>query len=241
MRPVRKGSSPIGTDYDDYTDAKVDLVSRLGPYCSYCERRINTNLAVEHIQPKGLSQYEHLKGSWDNFLLACVNCNSSKGDDDVQFSDFLLPDRDNTFAAFDYFADGDIKPSALAVQTGLENQAKSTLDLVGLDKSVRRTLDANGKQVALDKKSQLIELWAIAEDTKNTLKANPRAKSIAINLAKAEGFFSIWMTVFKNDPDMKNRLIDAFSGTRESGCFDPTGASISPAPNPDGLSGGRKI
>jgi len=50
------------------------------------------------------------------------------------------------------------------------------------------------------------------------------------------------MTVFQGDTDMLNRLIDAFPGTRDSGCFDADQASpISPAPNPDNLPDGGKI
>ena len=50
MRPVDKGTAP--TVYTKYQDAGPDLQSRLGDYCSYCERQIETHLAVEHIQPK---------------------------------------------------------------------------------------------------------------------------------------------------------------------------------------------
>ena len=52
MRPVRRGAAPQPDDFDPYNDARPYLVSRLGLYCSYCERRTATNLAVEHIQPK---------------------------------------------------------------------------------------------------------------------------------------------------------------------------------------------
>lgn len=38
------------------------------------------------------------------------------------------------------------------------------------------------------------------------------------------------MTVFRNDPDMRNRLIRAFPGTATN-CFDPQGA---PVPRPGG-------
>jgi uncharacterized protein (TIGR02646 family) len=120
MRPIRRGSSPIAADYQDYKKAQPDLVARLGLYCSFCERRIPTNMAVEHIQPKGLAAYAHLIGRWDNFLLACVNCNSTKKDKDVNLANVLLPDRDNTFAALRYLCDGSIQPSPLAVATGLE-------------------------------------------------------------------------------------------------------------------------
>jgi len=69
MRPVRRGGSPQPDDFDPYTDAKPDLISRLGGYCSYCERRIAANLAVEHIQPKKLPAYQDLEGRWENFCL----------------------------------------------------------------------------------------------------------------------------------------------------------------------------
>ncbi len=109
MRPVRRGASPRTTDFADYAQAKPELVSRLGSYCSYCERRIPTNLAVEHLQPKrGPSGHPDLAGRWENFLLACVNCNSTKGDKPVVLADVLLPDRDNTFAAYTYTEDGKV-------------------------------------------------------------------------------------------------------------------------------------
>ena len=94
MRPIRRGTSPCEADFANYRDALPDLVSRFGRYCSYCERLIPVQLAVEHIQPKGLPAYQALEGRWENFLLACVNCNSTKKDKDVVLSDVLLPDRD---------------------------------------------------------------------------------------------------------------------------------------------------
>src|SRR4051794_30755826 len=100
MRPVNRG--PAGPQpYANYQAAKPELVNRLGTYCSYCERRIPTNLAVEHIQPKGLPQYAHLINEWTNFLLGCVNCNSAKATTPVEIDDYYFPDRDNTFSAFE--------------------------------------------------------------------------------------------------------------------------------------------
>ncbi len=117
MRPVRRGDSPIAGDYADYKTAKTDLIARIASgkhngqhiaaYCSYCERKIDTNLAVEHIEPKkGAHGKPELKGRWSNFLLACVNCNSTKGDKRVVLDQLYLPDRDNTALAFQYQADG---------------------------------------------------------------------------------------------------------------------------------------
>jgi uncharacterized protein (TIGR02646 family) len=113
MRPIRRGASPRLGDFSNYRNALPDLVSRLGCYCSYCERLISVQLAVEHIQPKGLPAYQALIGRWDNFLLACVNCNSTKKNKDVVLSDVLLPDRDNTFSAYLYDAGGGVQVSSL--------------------------------------------------------------------------------------------------------------------------------
>jgi len=244
MRPIRRGTSPQSGDFGDYTAAKPFLISRLGGYCSYCERRITTQLAVEHIQPKGLAQYAQLSGCWENFLLACVNCNSTKKDKDVVLPDVLLPDRDNTFVAFGYSQDGKV-----LVQNGLSSNvhtaAMNTLSLVGLDKQISQVQDENGKMVAIDRVAQRMEAWLLAEETKQDIDTDPTNQAVrncATRTARKNGFFSIWMTVFAGDVDMKNRLVSAFQGTTGSGCFDPTTMNaISPAPNPDGLASGGKI
>ncbi|WP_089726740.1 HNH endonuclease [Candidatus Thiosymbion oneisti] len=245
MRPVRRGRSPRPNDFEPYPDAKPALISRLGGYCSYCERRIATNLAVEHIQPKNLPAYIHLEGRWENFLLGCVNCNSTKSDKDVLLDHILLPDRDNTFLAFTYSPDGTVSPSAAAARHGITRQAEDTLALTGLDKRISAVFDENGKRVSIDRVSQRLEVWAVAEEASADLSNQPDNKDIRriiVQAALGYGFFSIWMTIFKDDSDMRNRLIDAFPGTRESGCFDPADVRpVSPAPNPDDLAGGGKI
>jgi uncharacterized protein (TIGR02646 family) len=244
MRPVQRGVSPQATDFANYEDAKPFLVSRLGRYCSYCERRVATNLAVEHIQPKGLPAYAPLEGRWDNFLLGCVNCNSTKKHKDVVLSEVLLPDRDNTAVAYDYLPDGRIEIAA-AVSTVCRPQAERLLALVGLDKPKSVALDENGKQVALDRVFQRMDLWGIALEAKQDVDANPGNDAVrkgAVRTAVAEGFFSIWMLVFATDADMRRRLIDAFLGANGSGCFDPiSGLPVKPAPNPDGLPHGGKL
>lgn len=244
MRPIRRGASPQHHDFDPYTDALPYLVSRMGRYCSYCERPVLTQLAVEHIQPKGLPAYKHLIGHWDNYLLGCVNCNSTKKDKNVVLVDILLPDRDNTFAAFTYSPDGKVQP-ALGLTVTLISKASATLALTGLDKKSSVAQDENGKQVAIDRVSQRMEAWAVAQEAKSDIMANPGNDAVkrgAVRTAQGYGFFSIWMTIFSGDSEMCKRLIDAFVGTRDSGCFDlVTAQPVSPAPNPDGLPGGSKV
>ncbi|MFN9872163.1 MAG: HNH endonuclease [Cyanobacteriota bacterium] len=244
MRPIRRGESPRQADFSNYRDALPDLASRLGQYCSYCERRIPTQLAVEHIQPKGLPAYQALQGRWENFLLACVNCNSNKGDNDVILNDVLLPDRDNTFAAFLYDASGRIRVSA-QLRTTAQQQARATLSLVGLDRESQDIADANGRLIALDRIKQRVEAWLQAVHARDEVLAlRPGDAVLAeaiVRLALATGFFSVWMEVFRADPSMRHRLINAFPGTRASGCFDPQSTDpVQPAPNPDRLPHGGK-
>lgn len=61
MRPIDKGAAPAA--YRDYRDARKDLEQRLGLYCSYCERRFRTGLAVEHKAAKGIHPDQAL--DWD--------------------------------------------------------------------------------------------------------------------------------------------------------------------------------
>lgn len=241
MRPVSKGTSPVAGDFPDYEDAKPYLLSRLGHFCSYCERRIATNLAVEHIQPKGLPQYAALQRRWGNFLLGCVNCNSTKGDKDVPLGQYYLPDRDNTFAAFDYLPDGTVqaKPG--------DQVGKDTLTLTGLDKSIRQTFDDNGKQVAMDRVADRMEVWGIALETKAELEAGKVTRESVVRNAASSGFFSVWMKVFEGDTATRQLLIDGFNGAHgfrgfegnARDCFDAQTLPVSPRSANDLPEGGK--
>ena len=241
MRPVLRGNSPQVPDYDNYRDAFGELAGRIGMFCSYCERRIATQLAVEHIQPKGLAAYTHLQGRWDNFLLGCVNCNSTKGDTDVVLAEVLLPDRDNTAAAYEYTLDGKIA-ILRRLNVPERRMAERTLTMTGLDKRASTVVDSNGQLVAIDRVTQRMEVWLIAQESKNDLHANPSdelRRQIA-RTATAHGFFSIWMTVFSDNVAVRKLLIEAFPGTAAD-CFDAKSTDIiSPRPL-NGLANGSKI
>lgn len=242
MRPVNRGASPLVGDFKNYRDAYVDLNTRIGAYCSYCERFLYTNIAVEHIHAKGLKQYKHLENTWNNFLLACVNCNAIKGHKNVHLKQFLLPDRDNTFYAYVYHKDGTISISP-HLPRQLRTFAANTLALVGLERVGTEDLDSNGIAVALDRVAQRKQHWARAEVALGALRRNPTDDQCLTirELALASGFFSVWMTVFKDEPNMLKIFVDAFNGTRLSGCFHPRSTkAVSPAPNPDRLLGGGK-
>lgn len=218
MRPVDKGTAP--RTYAQYQDAGPDLQARLGDYCSYCERQIETNLAVEHIQPKSLVRT--LQTSWSNFLLGCVNCNSSKGANPINVTDYFWPDIDNTLRAFEYTKGGFVNPSS-DITPALALKAKDTMLLTGLDKYPGNP-DPKRLPTATDRRwKKRDEVWNLAEKSMAHLQNNNTVemREQIVHTAIGRGLFSIWWTVFASDADMRQRFRLAFPGT-DSGCFDHT-------------------
>ena len=215
MRPVVRGSWPLDAEgeqetFTRYQNARRDLIDRLGGYCSYCEMRLDASLAVEHIQPK--SHHHSLALDWNNFLLACTNCNSTKGDQDITLNDYIWPDRDNTFRALNY------QEGKVSCVPGIEPAKTDRLiKLVGLDK-VPNSADASDRRWL-----NRLEAWGLAERAKQRLNRcdTNEMKDQIVDTAKSKGYWSIWMTQFRDDPDMLKRLIEAFPGTCTQ-CFNTT-------------------
>ncbi len=245
MRPIRRGTSPQAGDFKNYKAAFPHLLSRLGFFCSYCERYLSTGLEVEHLQHKDPNDgFPELVGRWENFLLSCKNCNSTKNTKIVHPSSFLLPDRDNTFFAFQYKPDGTIDV-ATGLPPNLAALAENTLRLVGLQKPAHEQMDEQSQRVYIDRVSQRMQAWGQAQMAYEDLIAEPDNMALRrtiTSLALKTGFFSVWMSVFANHILMQLEFMAAFTGTLESECFHPsTALPISPAPNPDGLPEGSKI
>lgn len=208
MRSVDKGAPPAA--YAKYQDAGPDLRARLGAYCSYCERQIETHLAVEHVQPK--VRRASLKNAWTNFLLGCGHCNSSKGKKPIALRRFFWPDRDNTLRAIDYVTGGLVQPSA-TLTAAERTRARDTIALTGLDKYPgnpgREPTDSDRRWFRRH------EIWQMAQKDRDRLDSNDTlaVRELIVENALGRGMFSIWWTVFAGDIDMRRRLREAFIGT----------------------------
>ncbi|KDB51675.1 hypothetical protein X805_27020 [Sphaerotilus natans subsp. natans DSM 6575] len=174
---------------------------------------LDASLAVEHVRPKkppGATDVLPERAlAWDNFLLACTNCNATKGDTDVVLADYLWPDRDDTFHALQYRIGGQVDSAAGQDKV----RADRLIDLVGLRK-MPDTPEAADRRW-LNRR----EAWDMAERARQRLMTCPQAarelmREQIVETAKAKGFWSVWMTVFHGDPDMTARLIAASPGTR---------------------------
>jgi hypothetical protein len=227
MRPVNRGPTPPQA-FSDYRNAFGELGNRLGRYCSFCERRLETHLAVEHMQPKSL--HPALKLCWENFLLACCNCNSCKGDHDIDLADYLWPDKDNTLLVFTY-PQGMVK-NALPQNHPAHKKADALILLLGLDKDPGNP-DRKRRPTNSDERwKRRTENFDLANRQKQNLAKhdNEGLREAIVEIALGWGGFAIWFEVFQDDEDMKARLIAAFPGTAPD-CFD----NHSPVPRPGGF------
>ena len=236
MRPVNRGPAP--RDYESYEYAKQDLVNQLGSYCSYCERRIPTVLAVEHIQPKGLSQYAHLVNEWTNFLLSCVNCNSTKSCKPVELDSLLLPDRDNTFIVFSYSENGmvNVVPN---LAPNIHALAMATCDLTALNRVTHPDWEETILFSALERVGQRVQAWLQAREAREDYEAGKDSARSVAHEAASGGLFSIWMAAFAGIPEVRCEIIKAFPNTAID-CFDEETDPVYPRP-PNGLRHGGKI
>lgn len=71
------------------------------------------------------------------------------------------------------------------------------------------------------------EAWRRAELVKRGLVVldTPERRDEIAEMATEHGLFSVWMTVFRDDPDMLRRLIAKFPGTAID-CFDVDGKPV---------------
>ncbi len=226
MRPVDRGAAP--KLYARYQDAGPDLKARLGDYCSYCERQIETHLAVEHVQPK--VRRASLRNVWSNFLLGCVHCNSSKGKKRIAVTRFFWPDLDNTLRAVEYVTGGLVQPNA-TLNAAEKVRAQDTIELTGLDKYPG---NPGREPTASDRRwLRRHEIWQMAQKDRDRLVSSNtnEVRELIVENALGRGMFSIWWTVFAADIDIRRRLREAFIGTH--------GASFDVNENPLPRAGGQ--
>ena len=208
MRPVDRGPVPQDETgrsrrFRPYRNAKAELLERLGGYCSYCERR--GDLHVEHVIPKDCRT--DLEEAWTNFLLACVNCNSIKGKRNTSRDGYLWPDEDNTWAAFEYLPEGIVRVAG-SLSEHERARAEELSKLVGLERRPGRDLRA--RDLRWSKRG---EAWGVARVARQRYQENPDVVDLVIDLAKAHGFWSVWMTVFAEHSEVRDRLQREFPGT----------------------------
>ena len=214
MRPVDKGSAPDVT-FRKYEDAALYLEKRIGAYYSFCEFRIQHVPEVEHKEAKSQGGEEL---AWENLLFSCKYCNTRKGAI-VKVGDkekYLWPDEDDTFHAFSYSEDIPKLNEEYLVSLGDEfrNRAENLYRLLKLDNIPISPRDKDRRYLA---RSEARNQALISKEEWKKIRYTSEKELFfrqIMMLAKATGFFSVWMEIFKEDKEIVCGLINAFEGTR---------------------------
>lgn len=209
MRRVERGPHPVDGNnnpktFHPYHRAKADLLDRLGRYCSYCER--TGDLHIEHVVPR--RRRPDLTEDWTNFLLGCANCNGTKRNRNQSRDGYIWPDQDDTEGAFEYLPDGIVR-----VRNDLPEleggKARRLFELVGL--GCRPAGDPCARDLRWRDRR---EAWRQAEHARRRVEDGADIIDEVIVLARATGFWSVWMTVFASHPQVCDLLRLRFPGTR---------------------------
>ena len=209
MRPVDKSRYTTNlTEYNPYGDAKPDLIAAIGKFCSYCEREgFSSALDVEHIEDK--DAHPDKKFLWDNFLLACKNCNSIKGTKEIDFPNIILPHLQNTFSPFEYLESGLIKIKDEVVEPS-RSRVVALVELVGLDRRPGHPRYSTKD----DRWQERKQAWELSQKYRQKYIAGKCDIETIIDLSLTNGFWSIWMSTFEDFLEVQRELIDSFQGTR---------------------------
>lgn len=221
MRPVDKGSSPYKT-IKKYQDALPYLEEKIGKYCSYCEMPIRHVPEVEH---KVSKKHGGELTAWENLLLGCKYCNTRKKAETTTHNkeDYLWPDEKNTAIAYKYINgfptvnEADLKeldPTGKSYE-----KAQNTYKLVGLGNEP--DLEKGEKDKRLPERNasyyralESLECWKHVKDAPDEFKKDMQKQIIMT--AVSDGFFSVWMYVFIEEPQILSALIDNFPGTNKA-------------------------
>lgn len=215
MRPVDKGKEP-DEKYRKYQDAEILLEKRIGAYCSFCELPLVHVPEVEHKEAKALGG-DLL--AWKNLLLSCKYCNTRKGERVAAGCGklYLWADEDDTFHAYTYEM-GIPKLNEKVLREKGDDFGQRAANLFKLVK-----LDNFPNPKEKDRRwNKRIEAYNTAEESLEGWKniQNKADKELFLNqtlhLAKATGFFSVWMEVFKEYKEVQKRLIAEFEGTQKA-------------------------
>lgn len=215
MRPVDKGKKP-DLDYSEYGDVKEELIKRIGAFCSFCELPIRHIPEVEHREAKSRGGS---KLAWDNLLLSCKYCNCRKGTKVAagQKSMYLWPDEDDTFHAYTYQDGMPRLNDKLSENSDYRERAEKMFQLVKLDHVPTSVKDKDRRM------RERIETFNVAKDMyESWLKIKSEDFSIVeeykkmlLQLAVARGFFSVWMEIFKEVPEIRSIFIKGFASTNK--------------------------
>jgi len=215
MRPINRGKIPLDKKdtskvFRHYRHAKDDLIERLGSFCSYCEMNIENQADVEHVSPK--SKNPTLEKRWNNLLLGCKTCNIIKDNKNDNREGYLFPDTHNTSFLYEYsISDVKVKDD---LEQCTKDLATATFNLVDLNRKVNTSNQIDDRARARNNS------WEKAQMAlEDFLKLPSHPAMISSTARSCDSFFSLWLQIFKEHPEVKKAILKNVSGTAME-CYD---------------------
>jgi hypothetical protein len=204
MRPVvkstRLNAAKAPLEINPWRDAKKDLTDEVGTFCSFCGKyNSRSALHVEHIFGKkcknaaGTLIYDHLKYRWDNFLLACVNCNSIKDNKDIAVSNPFMPHKNNLLHFIEVIAGGLVRIKE-GVNGVNRTRTEAFINLVGIDR-----VPGHPNYSDLDDRwdNRLAAFDIAQRQLQKYINPNPETDlETIVDLSRRYGYFSVWYSIF---------------------------------------------
>lgn len=222
MRPIDRGPIPLENGQpkrvSNYRSWRADLLGRIGPYCCFCNMRLNDSPQVEHVIAQAIDSSMAL--DWDNMLLACGPCNRTKSHTPCPPATHYLPQFHNTHLAFDY----SLSPNLIAGQgaafvqantLGIDSiKAQKTITLCALDRDTTRNED-QATDLRWKYRFEAItkaKIWRAEFDefSGNFLDSFVNLLQTAV---ESTGFWSIWFSTFEDIPEVRKMLVQNIPGT----------------------------
>lgn len=228
MRAIIKGEVPRIKSgkrevvFKNWRRAIPFLKDRTGHYCHLCEMRVTNALAIEHILPK--EHFPSKSGDWDNFLLICNYCNSAKLDQiphNYQ-TEYAWPHLDNTHILFDYPLSSLCKP--IPNPNAIDNEKARVANTISIYKLLEEKKSSGEADARFRERLQTLKM---AIDRKIEYGQGKATIQGIVELAISRGFFSVWMKIFDDLPEVKLALINhADFHLQGKGFFDDQGNPI---------------
>ncbi len=150
--------------------------------------------------------------------MACTNCNSTKGDEDISLEEYVFPHLCNSFSFFSYPENGLVEPNKSLSE---ENQilAQNTIDLLGLGRSKPKMGTNSWKEARDSRHIKRLEVRMMAIKYLRVYRESSQdcrgeVVKLICDLVRGYGFWSTWMTIFEEEPLLRKEVCCSLPGTR---------------------------
>lgn len=170
---------------------------------------IQNQADIEHVVPK--TKNRNLVLEWANLLLGCKTCNTIKNNNNDSREAYPFPDEYNTAYLYEY-KNGKVQINEELSENEYE-MAKKLFELIKLNREYNSSKRADDRDIA-----RMHEYNKAKMSLEDYMEA-PIPQMVNVISRSPEGFFSVWLEIFEDYPEVKKAILEAVPGTALE-CYD---------------------